>query len=85
LLNLEFHPGSRLIDIFSSHISFHNTDHSFNKTKAYCMKLDEITLELSSDSKSVVIITDASVKNNVAFSISYVHSFNDPLKKTLHQ
>ena len=49
------------------------------------MKLDEITLELSSDSKSVVIITDASVKNNVAFSISYVHSFNDPLKKTLHQ
>ena len=85
-LNLEFYPGSRLIDIFSSHISFHNVNHSFNKSKkAYCMKLDEIALELSSDPKSVVIITDASVKNNVAFSISYVYFFNDPLKKILHQ
>ena len=85
-LNLKFHPGSRLINIFSNYISFHNADHSFNKSKkAYCMKLDEIALELSSDPKLVIIITDASVKNNVAFSISYVYSFNDPLKKTLHQ
>jgi len=75
-----------LIDIFSGHISFHNADYSFNKSKkAYCMKLDEIALELLLDPKLVVIITDASVKNNVAFSISYVHSFNDSLKKTLHQ
>jgi len=49
------------------------------------MKLDEIALELSSNPKSVVTITDASVKNNVAFSISYVYFFNDPLKKTLRQ
>jgi len=83
-LNLEFHPGSRLIDIFSSHISFHNANHSFNKwKKAYCMKLDEIALKLLSDPKSVIIITDTSVKNNIAFSISYVHSFNNLLKKTL--
>ena len=48
------------------------------------MKLDEIALELSSHPKLVVIIIDASVKNNVAFFISYIYSFNDPLKKTLH-
>ena len=84
-LNSEFHPGCRLINIFSSYISFHNTNYSSNESKkAYCKKLDKIALESLLDPKSVVIITDISIKNNVAFSISHVHSFNNSLKKTLH-
>jgi len=84
-LNSEFHPSYRLIDIFSSHISFHNADHSSNKSKAaHCKKLNKIILESSSDQKSVIIITDASIKNNVTASIAHIHFFNNPLKKMLH-
>ena len=32
-LNFEFHLDSRLIDIFSSCIFFHNVNHSSNKSK----------------------------------------------------
>ena len=84
-LNFKFHLDSRLINIFSSCISFHNTDWTSNKSKeAYCKKLDEIILESSSNPKTVVITTDISVKNNVTSSIFYIHSFNNPLKKMLH-
>jgi len=36
------------------------------------------------DPKTIVIVLDASVKNNIASSISYIHFFNNLLKKTLH-
>ena len=84
-LNFEFHPSSRLTDIFSSHISFHNTDQTSNESKeAYYKKLDEIILKSSLDPKTVVITTDTNVKNNITSSISHIHSFNNPLKKMLH-
>jgi len=31
-----------------------------------------------------MVISDASIKNNIATSITYVHLFNKPLKKTLY-
>jgi len=84
-LNSEFHPGCRLIDIFSSHIFFHNANHNSNESKtAYCKKLDKIIFKLLSDLKSVIIATDASIKNNITTSIAHIHSFNNSLKKTLH-
>jgi len=36
------------------------------------------------DLSIVVIVSNASIKNNIAMSIAYVHSFNSPLKKTLY-
>jgi len=51
---------------------------------AHCNKLDKLVLNASSDPNTVVVIADASVNNNVATSIAYVHSFNNPLKKILH-
>jgi len=33
---------------------------------------------------SVLIVTDASVKNNVATSIMHIHVHNKPMVKTLH-
>jgi len=84
-LNIILHPGCRLINIFSSHISIHNANCSFNKSKAtHCKKLNEIILESSSDPRTVVIILDTSIKNNVTSSISHIHSFNNPLNKMLH-
>ena len=32
----------------------------------------------------VIIVSDASTKNNIATSIAHIHSFNSPLKKTTH-
>jgi len=36
------------------------------------------------DSKTVIVITDTNIKNNIASSISYVYFFNNLLKKTLY-
>jgi len=36
------------------------------------------------DSNSVVIIFDASIKNNVAISISHIHLHSIDVKKTIH-
>jgi len=38
----------------------------------------------SNDSKSVVIVSDANIKNNVTISIAHVHSLLNPVKKTVH-
>ena len=84
-LNVDLHPGHRLIDTFSSCIFLYNTDRSFNESKAtYCKKPNEIILESSLDPRIVVIVSDTSIKNNIASSISHIHSFNNLLKKTLH-
>ena len=41
-------------------------------------------LNASFDLSIVVIVSNASIKNNIAMSIAYVHSFNSLLKKTLY-
>ena len=38
----------------------------------------------SSDHHTALMITDASIKNNIATSILYIHSANWPLVKTVH-
>ena len=41
-------------------------------------------LNASSDPSIVVVISNASIKNNIVISIAHVYSFNSPLKKTLY-
>lgn len=36
------------------------------------------------DSNTVIVISDASLKDNVATSISHVHSHSEQVKKTVH-
>ena len=44
-----------------------------------------MVLELSSSSSSTaIVVTDASIKNDIATSISHVHIANHPVIKTLH-
>ena len=77
--------GCKLLDIFSSYIVFYNVDCSSNKSKiSHCKKLDKIILEFLSDPRMFVIISDMSIKNNVASFISHIHFFNNLLKKTLY-
>jgi len=80
--NKEFKPGDRLIDLFSDRFSFHFRS---SNTKKHIEKLDEIALRASSNPSSTIIMSDASIKNHVATSISHIHSFNKPVIKTEHR
>jgi len=41
-------------------------------------------LNVSSDLSIVIIVSDASIKNNITISIAHIYLFNSSLKKTLH-
>ena len=81
----EFSPGNRITDIFSNRFSFNLV----NKKVKYCNKirgqeLDEMVLCCSLDSQMALVIMDTSIKNDIATSISHIHSYNRPLVKTVH-
>ena len=61
-LDSEACPGCRVLDNFPDHISFHPCDHlqkSFHK--AHLEALDHLCHRASSDSSTLVVVTDASV------------------------
>lgn len=84
-LNSEFKPGIRLIDCFSNCFSFHifrkNLDYHF---KSHIQQLDNLAIKSSNTPSNAFMITDTSVKNNVATSIAHLHVYNLPIVKTLH-
>ena len=72
-LNPEFVPGVRIIDTFSSCFSFpifikYNKD----SLKSQAQQLDEIAIESLNFSSSTLVITDASVKNNILLSHMFI-------------
>ena len=74
-LNYEFSPGFKLIGIFSSHFSFHQANYKNKESKeAYFCNLDKIFKNAIIDSYSVVIISDTSIKNNVATLLLHIYS-----------
>jgi len=51
---------------------------------AHFHKLDDIVLNASSNSNSVIVVSNASIKNNIAISIVHIDSYLNSIKKTLH-
>ena len=81
----EFSSGNRIIDTFSNRFSFNLVNKKVkNCNKIRGQELDEMVLRLSSDSQVALVVTDASIKNDIATSISHIHSYNRPLVKTVH-
>ena len=81
-LNDIFHPG-HIIDIFPS--CFPVADHTSDESKiTHCKRLDKIIIKSSSDPRTVAIILDMSIQNNITTSIIYIHFFNNLLKITLY-
>jgi len=83
--NSEFSPGTRIIDTFSSRFSFH----SFNKWSSDCLlsclyQLDNLAIVSSENPSYALVVTDASIRNNVATSIAHIHICDKPVVKTLH-
>ena len=82
--NSEFQLELRPIDIFSSHFSLYKVNCYSNKSKiAYYNKLDELIFNISLEPNIVIVVSDASIKNNITISIAHIYSFNNFLKKIL--
>ena len=81
----EFSSGNRITDIFSNCFSFNLVNKKVkNHNKIRGQELDEIVLRYFLDFQTALITTDASIKNDIATSISHIHSYNRPLVKTIH-
>ena len=52
--------------------------------KIHIHKLDELTFQVSADSKIAVVVSDMSIKNQVATLIAYIHIYNNSVIKTLY-
>ena len=84
-LNLEFKPGNRIIDCFSNYFSFHLCSKNINPLfKNHSQQLDNLAIESSNTPSNAIMITDASVKNNIISCIVHIHVHNRLVVKTLH-
>ena len=84
-LNLEFTTGCRIIDFFSSYFSFYSFNKCNNNSFLSCShQLDNLVIISSDNPSHALIITNTSIKNNIATSIAYVYIYNKPIVKTLH-
>ena len=52
--------------------------------KAYIHKLNEITFQALLDPKIAIVVSDASIKNQVTTSIAHIHIHDSPVIKTIH-
>ena len=80
----ELSPGNRIIDTFSDHFSFHPFSECKNNIKEQIQKLDNLAIESSESPTSALVITDASIKNNIVMYIAHIHIHNHLITKTLH-
>jgi len=84
-LSNEFSPGSCLVNNFSSCFFFYRANCKNKESKAAQFhKLNDIVLNASSNSNLVIVVSDTSIKNNVATSITHIHLHSNPIKKTLY-
>ena len=84
-LDLEFAPGHCIVDNFSNCLSFNLANKKEKEKNNHCAhELDEMVLQNSSDPNTALVITNASIKNDIAMSILHIHSANCPLIKTVH-
>ena len=84
-LNSKLSPGFRLSDKFSSYFSFHQANCKNKESRnSHLHKLDNLFDNLMMDSNTIIIIFNASLKNNVSMSISYIHSHSEQVKKMVY-
>jgi len=80
-LHPELSPDVRIIDTFSDHFSF---NHSGKNDNQCLQQLDSMVIESSLLQSTAIVTIDASIKNDIATSISHMHISNQPLTKTIH-
>jgi len=84
-LNPKFSPENKIINIFASHFSFYTfSKHNNKDLDKHIQQLDDLAIKASSIPSITLIISDTSIKNNIAISISHIHIHNKLIIKTLH-
>ena len=84
-LNCELFPSFRLIDNFPSKLSFYQVNCKDKEIKeAHLCKLNNIFTNGFLDPNSIIVVSDASIRNNIAISISHIHSHFNKVKKIIH-
>ena len=84
-LDSEFSPSHHIIDNFSNRFSFNLVNKKEKNQNHLCgQELDDMVLHCSSNPHAALVITDVSIKNDIATSISHIHSVNRPLVKTVY-
>ena len=82
-LNSELNPGSRVIDIFQGRFSFNLSNKAKNDI-ARSQQLNNITISSSMFSHMALVVSDASVKHDIATLVSHIHMYDKPLIKMVH-
>ena len=73
---------SRIVDNFPEQFSFNLANKKNNKI---CFQqLDKMVLQSSSSPSTAIVVTDTSIKNDIATSISHIYLVNHPLIKMVH-
>ena len=81
----ELSPSFQLVDNFSDHFSFHTVNPKDKDiTNIYLCKHDKVLEDSLVVYKTVIIISNTSIKNNIAMTISYVCLGYNILVKTIH-
>ena len=81
--HLELFPGSRIIDNFPECFSF-NLSNKEKSDKICFQQLDDMVLESSSSLSIAIIVTDTSIKNDIATSILHIYLTNHLMTKMVH-
>ena len=82
-LNPEFSPGSRVINIFLDKFSFNLATKGKNAS-SHSQQLDNMIIQASMSPHTAIVVSDMSIKNDIATSISHIHIHDQPLVKTVH-
>ena len=81
----ELSSSFKLVDNFSNCFSFYIVNCKNKESKeAYLHKLNKIFEDTLSDSNTIIIISNTSIKNNIAISILYIHSGYNTIAKTIY-
>ena len=82
-LDPELIPGSRVIDTFQDQFSFNLSNKAKNDI-ARAQQLNDMTIVSSLSSHTALVVFDASIKHDIATSVSHIHMWDKPLIKTVH-
>jgi len=82
-LDPELNPGSRIIDIFQDWFSF-NLASKVKNDSARSQQLNDMTILSSMSPHMAIVVSDASIKNDITTSVSHIHIWDNPLIKMVH-
>ena len=84
-LNIELTLGFHLIDNFPDHFSFISVNQKNPKAlAAHCNKLDNVYKNSLVNQDTILIIVDASIKNNIAILILYIFRGQEITTKSVY-